>query len=210
MKKLLICIVIFLGCHAGFAQNEFETVYYRVGGGLALGGMQSQSNDDDAISSEGSDKGFTVFAERGVKFVEHRPCYLLVGLKYTQVKASYYVPYAWWSENCTEKLGCLSVPVAVTYKIGKSRINVEPYAGLNFSYYTLGEVKSSSSRIQINIFETDDVHGKRFQIGGILGAYFNFNPVFIGFRYSPYFTNFYNKSHTHTSFIDISAGFNLK
>jgi hypothetical protein len=102
----------------------------------------------------------------------------------------------------------------VAYRIELSEgLSLAPHAGINFKGNLLSKIKYTSGKESktYNNFKKDDVGKdytwKRFQIGGQVGAGFNYNGYYLGYQYQFDFMELYKKTKLPTH--SIVLGFPL-
>ncbi len=103
----------------------------------------------------------------------------------------------------------VSIPVNVSYRFGKENFSVEPFLGMNFRGNIIGKLKYEDGS-ESDFFDSD---ANRFQFGLNVGVGFNIYKFYVGYKFTPDFTNYedgdFFSADSKSSYHHFSLGFNF-
>lgn len=119
--------------------------------------------------------GLSLGWTKGVSLTQDLPLFLEVGAN---------VMYSFGEKYDIEtSLLSLNVPVTMAWKFAPTEsISIIPHAGLNLRGHILGTM--SVDEEDLDLFDSDEGDGKRFNVGGTVGLAVNFNKFMVGLGYT--------------------------
>lgn len=119
--------------------------------------------------------GLSLGWTKGISLTQDLPLFLEVGAN---------VMYSFGEKYDIEtSLLSLNVPVTVAWKFSPTEsISLIPHAGLNLRGHILGT--RSYDGEDLDLFDSDEGDGKRFNVGGTVGLAANFNKFMVGLGYT--------------------------
>lgn len=119
--------------------------------------------------------GLSLGWTKGISLTQDLPLFLEVGAN---------VMYSFGEKYDIEtSLLSLNVPVTVAWKFSPTEsISLIPHAGLNLRGHILGTMSYDGE--DLDLFDSDEGDGKRFNVGGTVGLAANFNKFMVGLGYT--------------------------
>lgn len=141
--------------------------------------------------------------QRGINLTKDRiPLFLQVGAEAVYETADYQSNVLLIIDGRYHFMN-VSVPVNVSYRFGKENFSVEPFLGMNFRGNIIGKLKFDYGR-EIDSFDSG---ANRFQFGLNAGIGFNIYKFYVGYKFTPDFTEY--MSDSKSTYHHLSVGFNF-
>ncbi len=149
----------------------------------------------------------------GKSISESMPVFIEYGANLTWTARTFDYDSYYYDEE--EKFNFLNVaiPINLAYKFtlpSNSDVSIVPFVGVNFKVGIIAKGKETYDGED----ETYDLYDKdegwdanRFQVGMNVGIGLNFNKYYIGYKFQPDFTEFAEKTKTHTNFVTLGINF---
>lgn len=140
--------------------------------------------------------GLSLGWTKGISLTQDLPLFLEVGAN---------VMYSFGEKYDIEtSLLSLNVPVTVAWKFSPTEsISLIPHAGLNLRGHILGTMSYDGE--DLDLFDSDEGDGKRFNVGGTVGLAANFNKFMVGLGYTFDFNETWEKTDK-LNYLTISIG----
>ncbi|MBQ3186313.1 MAG: outer membrane beta-barrel protein [Alistipes sp.] len=140
--------------------------------------------------------GLSLGWTKGISLTQDLPLFLEVGAN---------VMYSFGEKYDIEtSLLSLNVPVTVAWKFSPTEsISLIPHAGLNLRGHILGTMSYDGE--DVDLFDSDEGDGKRFNVGGTVGLAANFNKFMVGLGYTFDFNETWEKTDK-LNYLTISIG----
>ena len=140
--------------------------------------------------------GLSLGWTKGISLTQGLPLFLEVGAN---------VMYSFGEKYDIEtSLLSLNVPVTVAWKFSPTEsISLIPHAGLNLRGHILGTMSYDGE--DLDLFDSDEGDGKRFNVGGTVGLAANFNKFMVGLGYTFDFNETW-KEADKINYLTISIG----
>ena len=140
--------------------------------------------------------GLSLGWTKGISLTQDLPLFLEVGAN---------VMYSFGEKYDIEtSLPSLNVPVTVAWKFSPTEsISLIPHAGLNLRGHILGTMSYDGE--DLDLFDSDEGDGKRFNVGGTVGFAASFNKFMVGLGYTFDFNETW-KEADKINYLTISIG----
>ncbi len=196
MKKIIMFLFGGLLCSQAFASG-----YNRLYAGPSV--MKLTEFDGDRETYFGGHLGY----QRGINLTKDRiPLFLQLGAE-AVYETGATDSYIGSPGDQRYHFMNVAVPVNVSYRFGKENFSVEPFLGMNFRGNIIGKLKLGDSG-EKDFFDYD---ANRFQLGMNVGVGFNINKFYVGYKFTPDFTEYLSGffSESKSSYHHFSLGFNF-
>ena len=202
MKKIIMFLFGGLLCSQAFASG-----YNRLYVGPSVMRLTHFGYDQDLYL--GGHLGY----QRGINLTKDRiPLFLQVGAEAVYETADY-------DSDFPDDMGhfidgryhfmSVSIPVNVSYRFGKENFSVEPFLGMNFRGNIIAKMKYEDG----SEYDYFDWGANRFQFGMNAGIGFNIYKFYVGYKFTPDFTNYedgdFFSADSKSSYHHLSVGFNF-
>ena len=204
MKKIIMFLFGGLLCSQAFASG-----YNRLYAGPSVMRLTHFGYDQDVYL--GGHLGY----QRGINLTKDRiPLFLQVGAEAVYETAEYSSDVPVFDLIFIDgryHFMSVSIPVNVSYRLGKENFSVEPFLGMNFRGNIIGKLKYEDGS-ERDFFDSEDAN--RFQFGLNVGVGFNINKFYVGYKFTPDLTLYESDfqfvySDSKSSYHHISLGFNF-